>query len=430
MMSEITAGKDLVSRVEGEIDRDELIELALALANIDSPTGREGAVSDYIYEWLDREGFDPRRLALLPGRANVVARVAGTGGGPSLLFNSHMDTTVAAEETLTTANAAAPVHHSGWREGDDLIGNGVVNDKGPMATWMIALAALRRAGVRLRGDLLMTMVVGEIGIEPVDEFEAPEYIAKEAGAKYVTTRGYTADYGIVAEGTDFTITGVEAGKAFFKITVEGADPPRYTPYVQRPTSIVESPNAIVRATEVIRAIEAWAEEYEREHTYVCRGGTVVPKVSVGAIRGGVPYKITKAPAVCQLYLDVRITPIQTLGSVQAELEDVLAKTGVPLALEPFAFRRAFEAVGTEELERAVKRAHRSIFSVDPGEPNTAITSMWRDSNVFIEAGVPTICYGPGASTGGGGKYAMRIDTLLDAARVYALIAMEVCGVEQ
>ena len=48
MMSEITAGKDLVSRVEAEIDRDELIELALALANIDSPTGREGAVSDYI----------------------------------------------------------------------------------------------------------------------------------------------------------------------------------------------------------------------------------------------------------------------------------------------------------------------------------------------------------------------------------------------
>jgi hypothetical protein len=54
--------------------------------------------------------------------------------------------------------------------------------------------------------------------------------------------------------------------------------------------------------------------------------------------------------------------------------------------------------------------------------------MWRDSNVFIEAGVPTLCYGPGASTGGGGKYAMEIASLVDAARAYALIAIDLCGV--
>lgn len=419
---------ELIAAVERRIDAEEVAELALALANIDSPTGREGEAGEYIHRWLEREGFEPRRVALLPERPNVVARVAGAGGGPSLLFNSHMDTTIAAEETLTTANAAAAVHHSGWREGDHLIGNGIVNDKGPMATWMIALAVLRRAGVTLRGDVLMTMVVGEIGVEPVDEFQAPEYIAKEAGARFVTNRGYSADYGIVAEGTDFTITGVEAGKAFFKVTVEGADPPRYTPYVPRPTSIPESPNAIVRATDVIRAIEQWAERYERDHTYVCRLGTVVPKVSVGAVRGGVPYKITKAPAVCQLYVDVRITPEQSLPSVQAELATVLAATGIPHRVEPFVFRRAFEAEGTEELEAAVTRAHRRVFDGEPGEPIPAITSMWRDSNVFIEAGIPTICYGPGASTGGGGKYAMRIETMVDAARVYAGVAMELCGV--
>jgi acetylornithine deacetylase/succinyl-diaminopimelate desuccinylase-like protein len=53
--------------------------------------------------------------------------------------------------------------------------------------------------------------------------------------------------------------------------------------------------------------------------------------------------------------------------------------------------------------------------------------MWRDSNVFNEVGIPTVVYGPGASVGGG-NFAMRIDAMVDAAQVYAAIAMEVCGV--
>jgi hypothetical protein len=46
--------------------------------------------------------------------------------------------------------------------------------------------------------------------------------------------------------------------------------------------------------------------------------------------------------------------------------------------------------------------------------------------VFIEAGIPTVVYGPGASVGGG-NFEMEIDALLKAARVYAAIALEVCG---
>jgi hypothetical protein len=54
--------------------------------------------------------------------------------------------------------------------------------------------------------------------------------------------------------------------------------------------------------------------------------------------------------------------------------------------------------------------------------------MWRDSNVFNEAGIPTVVYGPGASVGGG-NFAMEIDALVQAAKAYAAIAIEVCGTE-
>jgi acetylornithine deacetylase/succinyl-diaminopimelate desuccinylase-like protein len=409
-----------------KIDQDELIELALALGNLDSPTGSEGAASDYVYDWLAAAGFAPRRLALLPDRANVVARVRGAGGGPSLMFNSHLDTTIAKEEILTTPHAAAREYHEAWREGDCLVGNGIVNNKGVMSTWMIACKALREAGIRLAGDLVLTMVVGEIGVEPVEEFQSPQYLAKEAGARFIVNRGVTADYAVVAEGTSFGLCWVEAGKAFFKIDVLGHEPPLYTPYLPRPTAMTESPNAIVRAAKVIEAIEEWGVDYERAHTYRCDGGTVVPKVSINAVRSGVPYKITKTPSICQLYLDARITPEQDIRGVETELREVLDRIGVSYELEPFAFRRGYEAQGAEPLIERVESAHGRVIGGTPGRPIDAITSMWRDSNVFIEAGIPTVVYGPGASVGGG-NFEMEIDALLKAARVYAAIALEVCG---
>jgi acetylornithine deacetylase/succinyl-diaminopimelate desuccinylase-like protein len=416
-----------LSAVEGQIDDDALVELALALGNLDSPTGEEGAASDYVHDWLAEAGFEPRRLGMFPDRANVVARWRGASGGRSLLFNSHLDTTIAREEILTTPNAGAREYHEAWREGDRLIGNGIVNNKGVMATWLTACKALKDSGVELAGDLLMTAVVGEIGLEPVDEFQPPKYIAKEAGARYVVNRGVTADYAVVAEGTDFTLCWVEAGKAFFKVSVHGDEPPLYTPYVPPRGELQESPNALVRASVVIQAIERWATEYEREHTYRSAGGTVVPKVSVNAIRGGVPWKITKTPSICEVYVDVRITPEQNPRDVERELVEVLAAARVPTTVEPFVFRRGYEAHGVEPLVEGVEAAHERVIGGRPGRPIEAITSMWRDSNVFNEAGIPTVVYGPGASVGGG-NFAMEIAALSTAARVYAAIALEICGV--
>ena len=99
------------------IDADELIKVALDLANIDSPTGREGPVADYVYDWLRREGLEARKVALYPDRPNVIATLPGSGGGRSLCFNSHMDTAVHQEEWWANRHACDPIFHSAWREG-------------------------------------------------------------------------------------------------------------------------------------------------------------------------------------------------------------------------------------------------------------------------------------------------------------------------
>src|SRR5690606_14691427 len=67
-----------------KIDTDELIKVTLDLANIDSPTGSEGPVADYVHDWLTKNGIESRKVGLYPDRPNVIGRIPGTGGGKSL----------------------------------------------------------------------------------------------------------------------------------------------------------------------------------------------------------------------------------------------------------------------------------------------------------------------------------------------------------
>jgi acetylornithine deacetylase/succinyl-diaminopimelate desuccinylase-like protein len=415
-------------RVLDHLDADELVKVALDLGNIDSPTGSEGPVGEYVFDWLSRQGIKARKVALMPDRPNVIGTLPGRGRGKSLVFNSHMDTTIHKDEWWTTRRAADPVFHSAWRDGDTLIGNGVCNDKGPMATWLLAAKAITDSGVTLKGDLVLMAVVGEIGLEPVDEFQSPAYLAKEAGTRFAITHGGVGDYALVAEGTDFGLVGVEAGKAFFKITVFGHDLPIYTPYIERPTPLEKSPNAIVRMAPLVQRLEEWAYEYERRHRYECAGGVIVPRVNIGAIRGGVPYKITKTVQQCAIYLDVRTTPAQNPLDIREELRALVSGLGLDGEVELYVYRPAFEAdpVKVQPLAAAITHAHQALLGGTPPQASPPFSSMWRDINCFNEMRIPAITYGPGISVGGG-NFGMKIATLVTGAQLYALTALQLCN---
>ena len=418
-------------QVLDKIDADELVKVTLDLANIDSPTGSEGPVADYVHDWLRRQGIDARKVGLYPDRPNVLATLPGTSNGRSLCFNSHMDTTIHKDELWTTRHAADPIFHTGWREDDTLIGNGVCNCKGPMATWMLAAKAIKDSGVKLKGDLVLMAVVGEIGLEPVDEFQPPAYIAKEAGTRYAITHGGVTDYALVSEGTDFGIVGVEAGKAFFKITVYGNDLTIYTPYIERPTTIEKSPSAIVRISRLIERIDVWAYDYQQKNKYECAGGTVVPKVNIGAIRGGVPYKITKTVQQCAIYVDVRITPKQEPLEVREQLRQLMSDAGLEGEVELYVYRPGFEADEKKgaPLRSAITRAHRAVMGGEPKPPPVATSSMWRDLNCFNEMRIPSYTYGPGVSVGGG-IFRMPIKNLVTGSQLYVHTALDLCNQER
>ncbi|WP_213453536.1 M20/M25/M40 family metallo-hydrolase [Rhizomonospora bruguierae] len=414
--------------IADSIEPGEVTELALELGRIDSPSGQEHAVSDFLLDWCGDAGLAPRPVRALPDQAaNVVARIPGRGGGRSLLFNSHMDTAVTSGDYTYFREPDLPEFHTAWRDGADLVGAGVVNDKGPMACWLVAAATLRRSGVQLPGDLVLTMVTGEIGHEPVDEYQGPRFAGKDYGSRFVATHGALADYVVVAETTSFTPIWIEPGKAFFRIAVRGRDRAVYTPYLQRPYAPDAHPNAIVRAAPLIPAIERWAYEYQERSRIVCDAGEVVPKVNIGAIRAGHPTQPILSPASCIFYLDVRLPPGEHPLGVQEELRELARSVGVDAEVECYLFRRGYQAAGAEPLVDALWTA--TDAEVDPVRrtpPGHSPASMWRDLNVWNEMGMPAVTFGPGQGTGAGNVAIVEAD-LHACARIYLRTALAVCA---
>ena len=411
------------------IDPQEVVDLALALGNIDSPTGSEGPAGQFVFDWLESNGFAPRRYALTEDRFNVAAWLEGTGGGYSLIYNAHLDTTLRSDAVWSAKQPDDPLYHSAWVDGEDIYGDGVVNDKGPMAAFLVAAQAIKASGVRLKGDLIVSAVAGEISREPIDEFQGPSYLSKDLGARFMVTHGAVADFALVAEGTGFGIVGVEPGKAHFKVTVFSDQPRYYTPYLPRPTRIEDAPNAIVRTSAVIMAFETWAIDYQSRMTYEGPNGTIVPKASINAIRSGYPFSLTSTPQLCSFYVDTRILPGANPLDLRDELRGILRDVGVPGTVELILYRPGFEATGAERLIETVLRCHDQVFSEPPTIVGTPVTSMWRDTNAFNELGIPAISYAP-RSASHAAKKSFKVKDLQDAARVYARIALDLCDQER
>lgn len=408
--------------VLAKIHEDELVELVLNLCNIPSPYGMEKEAGDFVYDWMHEHGFAPKRVGITDERFNVVGKLRGSGNGCSMLYSSHLDTTGPKGQDIDRwrwTDLEKPYWHSAWIEGETFHGQGVENDKGPMSCFMIAAKALRESGIDLPGDLFITACPGEMGQEPVDEFRGLPYLSKEVGAEYMMIHGgITADYGIAAEGTDFGVSWVEAGKAFFKITVHGRA--GYTPFVDHAEKAIDHRSPIVKASVLIQTLNEWAREYENRYRTKTRGGEIIPKVQIGAIKGGHPHYIIGGTEICELYLDCRLIPGMVPGTVKRELEAVAKSTGLEADVELFLFRQGYEA-DYEQVTPFVSMlgaAHSDLFNSELEMAAPAFSSMWRDHTVFNEYRVASVTYGPS-------RFTPTVDDLLKCTQVYALAALEV-----
>lgn len=415
--------------IAAAIDTDELVTLALELGNIPSPSRSEAQSAEYVYQWMAREGFRPRKVGATPERPNIIGEYGGTGTGANLLLTAHLDTEspsgMAEQDAFRyrPSTLADPEWTRCWLDGEGrLRGYPISNDRGPMSCFLIAAKALRKAGIGLAGKTWLTACPGEIGPEPIEEFSGIGFMGKDIGAHYLFHHGGVApDYAIAAEGTDFGATWQGCGYALFRIRVYGRG--TFTPILEAPEDATKHPNPIYRMGPVIDAIHKWSLGWERDGVYEAPGGTSVPKVQLSSVRGGMPTDFGAGTEICALYLDVQLTPRQSVA--QAYHGIVAAMRGVDVEefdVEPVVVRHGFEAetAAVAPLAGAVDAATRLARDTPLERAHPVYSSMWRDHNVFNMHRIPAL-------TTGMPRWRPTPQDMASSALIYALTMLAVCG---
>jgi acetylornithine deacetylase/succinyl-diaminopimelate desuccinylase-like protein len=128
-----------------------------------------------------------------------------------------------------------------------------------------------------------------------------------------------------------------------------------------------------------------------------------------------------------VYVDVRIPPQLRPVAVQAELDGVLAATGLEYELEAYKSLLGHVGQGVEPLVTAVEEAYEYLFH-EPVKPEPpARASIWTDTNIYNEMGIPAVKIGPRGKRIGPRAEELAIDEMVRAAQLYALVALDICS---
>lgn len=408
---------DLAEAILAKVNEEEIISMSCDVINIPSPTGEELEMGKYMRAALEAAGLEVTWQEVEPGRANAVGLWEGNGTGKSLMFNGHMDTSNTGRETYLTGIGYKPkaVIKDGM-----IYGLGIYNMKGALVCYTQALKALRRAGVRLDGSILIAAVAGEIEkTQWSDEFVGKEYRGYGVGTHYLVNHGVLPDMCILGEPTDLQIVLGHYGSVWVRIATHG-------PYVHTAFSQGrQRDTSIRRMQDVLAAVYEWAPSWETKSFYAGHKGIV----NVGCIRGGHPWRASRTPERTDIFLDLRVPPTMPLQDARRaakqlflELRERFPDYG--LEFETYVSVPGAQISENHELVKTIESFHTRVM----GSPPRRTTVQWSsDASVMTRYGIETLNYGPssGERDAEGEKVAIR--TLVDITKVYALAAAEICG---
>ena len=388
-------------RVVDAVDAEETISLLRDLVRVPSinPPGDVREALRVCEGPLLAAGFEVCQVALNPTMPNLIA-VYGSGAGPTLCFNAHVDVVPTGEEAAWTH----PPFAADLADGR-VYGRGAGDDKASVTAQVMAAVALARSGVPLRGRL----VVNEV---------ADEEVGGVNGAKFVVGGGHVRpDFVIVGEQTMNRVCVGEKGIAGTEITVFGRAAHGALPW--------EGANAVEAMARVIVALqdELLPALARRTHDYFHHSSA-----SVNTITGGV--KDNVVPDRCRVYVDRRLIPGEDPAEARAEIAAIAirAVAGLPgIRLETGPVRESRPATMGDPASPLVRGMLAANSYLDLSTELTGF-SMASDGRFFAAAGHPTIIYGPGDP-----RLAhvpdewVGVDETLEATRAYALAALALIG---
>ncbi|MBN1241363.1 MAG: YgeY family selenium metabolism-linked hydrolase [Spirochaetales bacterium] len=349
-------------------DATALIDFASALVRTESPSGREEADVRLAARTMEELGFDE---VLIDGFGNALGRIGNSG--PSILFDSHLDTVEAGD-----AAAWRVPPFSGLIGDGRLHGRGSVDMKSGAAASIFAAALARDAGL-VEGR---TVYVSCTVLEEDCDGENLVHLFRETGIR--------PDRCVVCEPSNARLAVGHKGKAQVAIRTEGVSAHGSTPEL--------GVNAVYPMAAVIARVERQARGLETGPEP--RGTLALTRVASEAV------SLNAVPAACEVYLDRRLAPGESVADFRRSMDDLVAGTGaswrvgslrrrtwtgLEVRYEPLHEAWRLED-GDPFLDAAVE-AYRDAFGAGP-DPFL----FWNFSTNAVATtarSIPTLGFGPG-----------------------------------
>jgi acetylornithine deacetylase/succinyl-diaminopimelate desuccinylase-like protein len=318
--------------------RTETAELLAGLIRIDTtnPPGNETAAAEHLAAYLAEAGIHSELHGRSPERANLVARLHGTGDGPALMLLGHTDV------VLADADEWSVPPFSGLERDGQLWGRGALDMKGQVAAEAVAFATLAREGWTGAGDLILAAVADE---EVGDGWGLPwlcehhpdlvrcDYVVNEGGGERITNGARVA----------YTVGIGEKQCSAFAVTTRGR-----SGHASVPGS---ADNALLKLIPVLERIDRMAAptyDLPEVHTFLRSIGAddgdprrlmersradnpllaemIEPMLGATIAPTGMSAstKINVIPGRAQLRCDCRILPGMTQADIEGAVREALA----------------------------------------------------------------------------------------------------------
>lgn len=411
----MTALDDLLAQVEPLRDQivsfhQDIVRIATVNTGV-MPTGDETPCAEYLQKRLAAEGIESEILESAPNRGNLIARIKGEGGGPSLMFMTHLDVVPVEDESTWTYPPFSATLADGkiWGRGSD-------DCKAVTTAAFFATTLLVKSGLARKGDLIYTGTADEES----GGFYGFGWLAKNHPEKI------TADFAINEggsgpmpshEGLIYGLPLGEKGRVEVTITISGR-----SGHASRPWA---ADNALEKAGKVLTALAAYKPEIDLTHPIFdylgemiegmqkptaetleeCLAAVKERSAATATLLRGLSrmtltptilhagVKSNSVPASAKIICDVRIVPGQDAEYVRREVEKTVGDIpGVTVDVEIWATssQSPFGTTFTKTLERSLAMASdRPDLRLIP-----SFTAGFTDSQYVRPLGVQAYGFNP------------------------------------
>ena len=414
---------DIIDKVIGAVDADELIKLTAVLVQINSvwdPAAgtSEQPAADYVFQWAREQGFEAIMEEVAPDRSNVIVTWPAGAGNRKLMFEGHTDVVTPGDKSVWQYDPfGAEI------VGPRMYGRGTNDTKGNLAAMLIAMAALKRSGIKLSGT-----IIGGVLCDEEDQMLGVRNFIESGHADTITGA-------VICEPQDGLICTTQKGALRAQFTISGR-----MSHGAMPLSGLNTAPAVAKLISALHKLEYKAAKHPGRDEHL--GWPSFTPTVIQAPASGAP-QLNVVPGESRILVDIRTIPGQSHPDIISDLEAMRAEVEQQVRQDYIDYDKLLGLERNHDLRIAVEiLTDRPCTLTDRNDP-VVMAADWATRQLIDEdptyAGVPGATDGtflwalkniPIVTMGAGDRQVphqvnewVDLDQLVETAKIYALTAL-------